>query len=196
MDAYSSSSDEADCVAWFESLPNWAWDAKSTEEYVAAASRRGKAQWENASEATRSEWCQKLSDAHSTPEAKAAQSKRATAMWANASEATRSEWRQKLSDAHSTPEAKAALAKRKREEAEARHAIEMVTMTEDEKSELQKKIHENRAAVERRHRALAELRKIPGWENSRIKNLVEARKLGLVPNNRIGPRKKRPGERS
>ena len=86
----------------------------------------------------------------------------------------------------------AAHAKRKREEAEAKHAIAMQTMSEEEKSELQKKIDENRANVERRKKALAELRKIPGWENSRDKDLTRARKLGLVADrNKGGPRKKR-----
>ena len=122
-------SDEDERKLWLESLPNWAWNAKETEEYKAGCSERGKARFAspearaeqserakkqraNETPEQRAEWSRKLSEAKSTPEAKAASSKRKKTEWANKTPEERAERNRKISETLSTPEAKAAASER------------------------------------------------------------------------------------
>jgi hypothetical protein len=71
--------DEAIRMKWLESLPGWAWNAMETDEWREDLSERSKAQWANADETTRGDWCRKFSEAHNRPEVKTAASERARA---------------------------------------------------------------------------------------------------------------------
>ena len=97
-------SDEDERKRWLESLTNWAWNARETEEFKAECSERAKAQF-------------------ASSEARAEQSERAKAQWDNATPEQRAEWSRKQSEAKSTPEARAAASERGKKQA-AREAAE------------------------------------------------------------------------
>jgi hypothetical protein len=119
--------DETSRIKWLESLPDWAWNARDTDEYRQKASVRAKKQFESqeardelsdrakkqfASQEARDELSDRAKKQFASQESRNALSERAKTQWANADEDTRAEWCRKNSEAHNRPCVKAAASER------------------------------------------------------------------------------------
>jgi hypothetical protein len=74
---------EDDAVAWAQALPKWAWNARETDDFREAASRRADDWWGNASERQKSERISKQRKTMATDASKDKRSKIATVQLAN-----------------------------------------------------------------------------------------------------------------
>ena len=105
---------------WLESLPDWAWNVKETEDWKAIMSERTKRQF--ASQQARDALSDRAKKQFESQEARDAVSERKKAMWANADEETRAEWSRKNSEAQNRPEVKAAKSEKAKQQFETQEA--------------------------------------------------------------------------
>jgi hypothetical protein len=140
-------------------------EAKSTPEFKAIASERGKAMWANADEDTLAKWSRQISEAKSTPESKAACSERAKAQMKR-----------------EAAEGKKSLNERSRESRLKQQAAKMASLTSDKKREqYQRQIDSNIRKGVRKKRELDALRQVPGWEDAKQRDIPKARLAGVLP---------------
>jgi hypothetical protein len=154
--------DEANRIAWLETLPGWAWKVREAEGWHDAASERIKAAMNRPEvKAASSARAKKQFESQ---EARDAMSERSKAMWANADEETRAEWARKNSEAKSTPEAKAAASERGKKQFESQEARDALS----ERAKKQFESQEARDAVSDRAKAQ--------WANADEETRVEWRR--------------------
>lgn len=173
---------EAERVAWLNTLPGWVWRALDSPDHISYVAKKAKDQHSNASEETRASWNRAKSVGHLTPMAVEASSSIASKHWETGTGFASEHAKAKSAAIRSTHEYRATSSSIKKEAAAIKHASAMEGMNNEEKAEYQLKVDRRRKQNSARERALAALRKIPGWENSGLNHLKKARELGVIKN--------------